>query len=95
MDSCSVKHFVVAGGIMGKLIPSFRSQIGHDGDQICNIHHFAPLTPPSWRGVQMVEMPYLRTTSDDSSSETCFVLMDDITDDPKTSFRTGIVRCGP
>ena len=51
--------------------------------------------PPSWRGVQMVEMPYLRTTSDDSSSETCFVLMDDVTDDPKSSFRTGIVRRGP
>ena len=72
MDSCSVKHCMMVVGIIGKLIPSFRSQIGHDGDQICNIHHFAPLTPPSWRGVQMVEMPYLRTTSDDSSSETCF-----------------------
>ena len=95
MDSCSVKHCMMAGGIIGKLIPSFRSQIGHDDDQICNIHHFAPLTPPSWRGVQMMEMPYLRTTSDDSSSETCFVLMDDVTDDPKSSFRTGIVSRGP
>ena len=74
----------MAGGIIGNLLPSFRSQIGHDGDQICNIHHFAPLTPPSWRGVQMVEMPYLRTTSDDSSSETCFVLMDDVTDELKS-----------
>ena len=61
MDSCSIKHCMMAGGIIGKLTPSFRSQIGHDGDQICNIHHFAPLTPPSWRGVQMMEMPYLRT----------------------------------
>ena len=85
----------MAGGIIGKLIPSFRSQIGHDDDQVRNIHHFAPLTPPSWRGVQMVEMPYLRTASDDSSSETCFVLMDDVTDDPELSFRTGIVRGGP
>ena len=79
MDSCSVKHCMMVRGITGKLIPSFRSLIGHDDDQVCNIHHFAPLTPPSWRGVQMVEMPYLRTTSDDSSSETCFVLMDDVT----------------
>ena len=42
MDSCSVKHCMMAWGIIGKLTPSFRSQIGHDGDQICNIHHFAP-----------------------------------------------------
>ena len=50
MDSCSVKHCMMAVGIIGKLIPSFRSQIGHDGDQICNIHHFAPLTPPQLEG---------------------------------------------
>ena len=52
MDSCSAKHCMMAGAISGKLIPSFRSQIGHDGDQICNIHHFAPLslTPPQLEG---------------------------------------------
>ena len=86
MDSCSVKHCMMAGGIIGKLIPSFRSQIGHDGDQICNIHHFAPLTPPSWRGVQMVEMPYLRTTLYVPVLKLDLFSVDDVTDDPKSSY---------
>ena len=50
MDSCSVKHCMMAGGIIGKLMPSYRSQIGHDDDQVRNIHHFAPLTPPQLEG---------------------------------------------
>ena len=94
MDFCSVEHCMMAVGIIGELTPSFRSRIGHDDDQICNIHHFAPLIPPSWRGVRMVEMSYLLTMSGDSSSETCSDLINDVTDDPKTSFRTGIARHG-
>ena len=43
----------------------------------------------------MMEMPYLRTTSDDSSSETCFGVFSYIIHENKTSFRTGIVSRGP
>ena len=37
-------------GIIGKLIPSFRSLVGHDDDQLCNIHHFAPPDPTQLEG---------------------------------------------
>ena len=50
MDSCSVKHCMMAVGIIGKLIPSFRSQIGHDDDQVRNIYHFAPPDPTQLEG---------------------------------------------
>ena len=48
MDCCSVEHCMMPVGIVGELTPRFRSLIGHDDDQVCNIHYFAPLTPPSW-----------------------------------------------
>ena len=40
--------------IIGVLILSFRSRIGHRDDQICDIHHFAPedLTRCGGRGVE-------------------------------------------
>ena len=84
MDLGTLNHFMMARGITGKLTPSCRNLIGHDDDQVCNIHHFAPLALPSWRGVKMVEMPYLLTTLHDSSSEACCVLVNDVTDDPKS-----------
>ena len=94
MDFCSIEHCMMAVGIIGELTPSFRSRIGHDDDQICNIHHFAPLIPPSWRGVRMVKMSYLLTMSGDSSSETCLGVVSHIIYEIRTSFRIGIARHG-
>ena len=57
MDCCSVKHCtshtkhcMIAVGIIGELTPRFRSLIGHDDDQLCNIHRFAPTNPTQLEG---------------------------------------------
>ena len=82
MDSGSVKHCMMTRGTIGELIPSFRSQIDRHVEQICDIHHFAPLGPTQrGGGVQMVRRPYLRTTVVDFSSETCLIVVRIVTDD--------------
>ena len=68
MDSGSVKHCMMTRGTIGELKSSFRSQIDRHDEQICDIHHFGPHGPLSGRGVQMVRMPYLRTTVVDFNS---------------------------
>ena len=89
MDSGSVKHCMMTRGTVGELIPSFRSQIDRRDEQICDIHHFAPLGPTQrGGGLQMVRRPYLRTTVVDFSSETCLMVVSIVTDDDGTSFRT-------
>ena len=95
MDSGSVEHCMMTRGTIGELIPSFRSQIDRHDEQICDIRHFAPLTPPRGRGGgQMVRMPYLRTTVVELSSETCLIIVSDDVSDNETSFRTEIDHSG-
>ena len=94
MDSGSVKHCMMTRGTVGELIPSFRSQIDRHDEKICDIHHFGPHGPLSGRGVQMVIMPYLRTTVVDFNSETCLIIVNVITYDDGTSFRTQFDHSG-
>ena len=95
MDSGSVKHCMMTRGTVGELIPSFRSQIDRRDEQMCDIHHFAPQGPLSGgRGVQMVRMPYLRTTVVDFNSETCPVIVSYDAYDNEASFRIEIDNSG-
>ena len=94
MDSGSVKHCMMTRGTVGELIPSFRSQIDRRDEQMCDIHHFGPQGPLSGRGVQMVRMPYLRTTVVDFNSETCPVIVSYNAYDNEASFRIEIDNCG-
>ena len=82
-------------GTIGELMPSFRSQIDRHDEQMCDIHHFAPLGPTQWEGVKMVKTPYLRTTAVDFTSENCLIVVSVVTDDDGTSFRSEIDNSGP
>ena len=94
MDSGSVKHCMMTRGTICELTPSFRSQIDRHVEQICDIHHFAPLGPTQWGGLQMVRRPYLCTTVADFSSKTCPVIVGYNAYDNETSFRTEIGNSG-
>ena len=70
MDSRAVKHSMTTKGIIGELIPSFRSGSGHRDDRMRDtaILTHAP-APTQWElgGVQMMMMPYLLATMVDLS----------------------------
>ena len=69
---------------------SFRSQIDHHDDQMCDYHHSGVLDAPSGRGVQMVIIPYLLTIMVDLTSETCRTIVSYHADKNEASFRSQI-----
>ena len=90
MDSCSVKHCILAIDNINQDDASYRGQIDHGENNIrCN-HHFMHAGAAQARGGQMVRMPLLLVMTTESSSVTHHMFINMIIYDHVMRYRAKI-----